>query len=183
MWFISFLYLATAGLICIDDGDDESHWQDRVSSGFDRLVEFASIELTKSRRSVEDGAPSTSPDSGINQSSDGRTFLSSSSSSSQLDAPTTATPPHQRAVPPPIEPAESIRKCFCFAICKPIELNVNHFLSIYQMQPSKVHRHRECHEHQVRHQAHRQFILIVRKRRRPCSRIWRKCIERRRVWV
>lgn len=78
-----------AGLICIDDGDDESHWQDRVSSGFDRLVAFASIELTKtSRRSIEDGAPSTSPDSGINQSSDGRTFLSSSSSSSQLDAPT-----------------------------------------------------------------------------------------------
>lgn len=75
-------------MICIDDGDDESHWQDRVSSGFDRLVAFASIELTKSRRSIEDGAPSTSPDSGINQSSDGRTFLSSSSSSSQLDAPT-----------------------------------------------------------------------------------------------
>lgn len=75
------------GLICIDDGDDESHWQDRVSSGFDRLVAFASIELTKSRRSIEE-APSTSPDSGINQSSDGRTFLSSSSSSSQLDAPT-----------------------------------------------------------------------------------------------
>lgn len=77
-----------SGLICVDDGDDESHWQDRVSSGFDRLVAFASIELTKSRRSIEDGAPSTSPDSGINQSSDGRTFLSSSSSSSQLDAPT-----------------------------------------------------------------------------------------------
>lgn len=73
------------GLICIDDNDDESHWQDRVSSGFDRLVAFASIELTKSRRSIEDGAPSTSPDSGINQSSDGRTFLSSSSSSSQMD--------------------------------------------------------------------------------------------------
>lgn len=100
------------GLICIDDGDDESHWQDRVSSGFDRLVAFASIELTKSRRSIEDGAPSTSPDSGINQSSDGRTFLSSSSSSSQLDAPTTATPPHRRAVAPPAEVVEAIRK-FC----------------------------------------------------------------------
>lgn len=98
------------GLICIDDGDDESHWQDRVSSGFDRLVAFASIELTKSRRSIEDGAPSTSPDSGINQSSDGRTFLSSSSSSSQLDAPTTATPPHRRAVAPPTEVVEAIRK-------------------------------------------------------------------------
>lgn len=78
------------GLICIDDGDD--NWQDRVSSGFDRLVAFASTELTKSRRSIEDGAPSTSPDSGINQSSDGRTFLSSSSSSSQLDAPMHSMP-------------------------------------------------------------------------------------------
>lgn len=82
------LKIISLGLICIDDGDDESHWQDRVSSGFDRLVAFASIELTKSRRSIEDGAPSTSPDSGINQSSDGRTFLSSSSSSSQMDVPT-----------------------------------------------------------------------------------------------
>lgn len=85
--FVSFK-IHSLGLICIDDGDDETHWQDRVSSGFDRLVAFASIELTKSRRSIEDGAASTSPDSGINQSSDGRTFLSSSSSSSQLDAPT-----------------------------------------------------------------------------------------------
>ena len=77
----------------VDDvGDDESHWQDRVSSGFDRLVAFASTELTKSRRSIEDGGPSTSrntsPDSGINQS-EGRTFLSTSSSSSQMDAPLT----------------------------------------------------------------------------------------------
>lgn len=69
-----------------DVGDDESHWQDRVSSGFDRLVAFASTELTKSRRSIEEAA--ASPDSGINQSSsDCRTFLSSSSSSSQLDLP------------------------------------------------------------------------------------------------
>lgn len=51
-------------LIGIDDGEDESHWQDRVSSGFDRLVAFASIELTKSRRSIEEGPPSISPDSG-----------------------------------------------------------------------------------------------------------------------
>lgn len=86
--FVSSPTFILLGLICIDDGDDESHWQDRVSSGFDRLVAFASIELTKSRRSIEDGAPSTSPDSGINQSSDGRTFLSSSSSSSQMDGPT-----------------------------------------------------------------------------------------------
>lgn len=77
-----------------DVGDDESHWQDRVSSGFDRLVAFASTELTKTRRSIEEGgAPpsthsrNTSPDSGINQSSssDSRAFLSSSSSSSQID--------------------------------------------------------------------------------------------------
>lgn len=100
-------------MICIDDGDDESHWQDRVSSGFDRLVAFASIELTKSRRSIEDGAPSTSPDSGINQSSDGRTFLSSSSSSSQMDVPTNllrtvvpimkSSPPEVSESPPPSE--------------------------------------------------------------------------------
>lgn len=51
-------------MIGIDDGEDESHWQDRVSSGFDRLVAFASIELTKSRRSIEEGPPSISPDSG-----------------------------------------------------------------------------------------------------------------------
>lgn len=50
------------------------------------MVAFASTELTKSRRSIEDAA--ISPDSGINQSgSDCRTFLSSSSSSSQLDLP------------------------------------------------------------------------------------------------
>lgn len=57
------------------------------------MVAFASTELTKSRRSIEEGAPSTSrntsPDSGINHSSsDCRTFLSSSSSSSHLDVPT-----------------------------------------------------------------------------------------------
>ncbi|XP_058061678.1 histone-lysine N-methyltransferase, H3 lysine-79 specific [Anopheles bellator] len=79
----------------VDDdvvGDDESSWHDRVSSGFDRLVAFASTELDKTRRSNEDAPPSstsctTSPDSGINQSDHSRTFLSSSSSSSQLDVP------------------------------------------------------------------------------------------------
>lgn len=72
--------------------DDETHWQDRVSSGFDRLVAFASTELDKTRRSIDtDTAPSiscnTSPDSGITHSSnsEARTFLSTSSSSSQLD--------------------------------------------------------------------------------------------------
>lgn len=79
-------------IIYLDDGpDDESHWQDRVSSGFDRLVAFASTELDKTRRSIEGaGGPSnscnTSPDSGITHS-DGRTFLSSSSSSSHLELP------------------------------------------------------------------------------------------------
>lgn len=80
-------------------GDDESHWQDRVSSGFDRLVAFASTELTKTgRHSIDEasggggGGSSTSPDSGINNSSSegsgSRTFLSTSStsSSSQMDA-------------------------------------------------------------------------------------------------
>lgn len=75
-----------------DVGDDESSWHDRVSSGFDRLVAFASTELDKTRRSNDEAPPSstsctTSPDSGINQSDHSRTFLSSSSSSSQLDVP------------------------------------------------------------------------------------------------
>ncbi|XP_058455002.1 histone-lysine N-methyltransferase, H3 lysine-79 specific [Malaya genurostris] len=79
-----------------DVGDDESSWHDRVSSGFDRLVAFASTELDKTRRSNEDAPPSstsctTSPDSGINQSDHSRTFLSSSSSSSQLDVPPSST--------------------------------------------------------------------------------------------
>lgn len=46
---------------------------------------------------------STSPDSGINQSSDGRTFLSSSSSSSQLEAPTNLP---RLVVPMKTSPAE-----------------------------------------------------------------------------
>ncbi|XP_018787972.1 PREDICTED: histone-lysine N-methyltransferase, H3 lysine-79 specific [Bactrocera latifrons] len=78
--------------------DDETHWQHRVSSGFDRLVAFASTELDKTRRSIDtDIVPSsiscnTSPDSGITHSSSSnsdtaRTFLSTSSTSSQLDMP------------------------------------------------------------------------------------------------
>lgn len=77
--------------------DDESHWQDRVSSGFDRLVAFASTELDKTRRSIEDSC-NTSPDSGINNS-DGRNFLSSSSSSSQIDA----NPTLLKSLPEPID--------------------------------------------------------------------------------
>lgn len=131
------------GLICTDDNDDESHWQDRVSSGFDRLVAFASTELTKSRRSIEDGAPSTSPDSGINQSSDGRTFLSSSSSSSQLDAPTHSMPsvlPIMKTSPaevldspPPSEmprtPSPSSSPPLIFSRQSPALLNSNHSAS------------------------------------------------------
>ncbi|XP_043653218.1 histone-lysine N-methyltransferase, H3 lysine-79 specific [Drosophila teissieri] len=77
--------------------DDETHWQHRVSSGFDRLVAFASTELDKTRRSIDgDTVPAsiscnTSPDSGITHSSSNsdavRTFLSTSSSSSQLELP------------------------------------------------------------------------------------------------
>ncbi|KAF6216003.1 hypothetical protein GE061_000340 [Apolygus lucorum] len=41
-------------------------WQDKISSGFDRLVAFASTELDKRRRSTEGGVGcNTSPDSGI----------------------------------------------------------------------------------------------------------------------
>ncbi|KAL5274114.1 DOT1L family protein [Megaselia abdita] len=78
--------------------DDETHWQDRVSSGFDRLVAFASTELDKTRRSMDSDTiipPSTScntsPDSGIahsNNSENARTFLSNSSSSSQIELST-----------------------------------------------------------------------------------------------
>lgn len=73
-----------------DDGvEDESHWQDRVSSGFDRLVAFASTELDKTRRSIEDVAGpqpsrSASPDSGITHNVLSST--SSTSSTSQSEA-------------------------------------------------------------------------------------------------
>ncbi|KAJ8983529.1 hypothetical protein NQ317_012020 [Molorchus minor] len=44
----------------------EAKWQDRISSGFDRLVAFASTELDKRRRSTEgNDSCNTSPDSGI----------------------------------------------------------------------------------------------------------------------
>lgn len=52
----------------LDDEDKGDKWQDKISSGFDRLVAFASTELDKRRRSTEgDSAAScnTSPDSGI----------------------------------------------------------------------------------------------------------------------
>ncbi|XP_067001599.2 histone-lysine N-methyltransferase, H3 lysine-79 specific [Anabrus simplex] len=62
-----------------DVEDDEGgrkvdKWQDKISSGFDRLMSFASTELDKRRRSTEGASPrggdsaascNTSPDSGI----------------------------------------------------------------------------------------------------------------------
>ncbi|KAL6419907.1 hypothetical protein ACFW04_011071 [Cataglyphis niger] len=45
----------------------EADWQDRISSGFDRLVAFASTELDKRRRSTE--GVNTSPDSGLGSDS------------------------------------------------------------------------------------------------------------------
>lgn len=55
----------------VEEEGEESKWQDRISSGFDRLVEFASTELDKRRRSTEGGeCCNTSPDSGIGHGSD-----------------------------------------------------------------------------------------------------------------
>ncbi|KAI4481422.1 hypothetical protein M0804_009542 [Polistes exclamans] len=51
----------------IGDDDGETDWQDRISSGFDRLVAFASTELDKRRRSTE--GVNTSPDSGLGSDS------------------------------------------------------------------------------------------------------------------
>lgn len=50
----------------MEEEAEDSKWQDRISSGFERLVAFASTELDKRRRSTE-GSDScnTSPDSGI----------------------------------------------------------------------------------------------------------------------
>lgn len=48
---------------CLTLSDGEADWQDRISSGFDRLVAFASTELDKRRRSTE--GVNTSPDSGL----------------------------------------------------------------------------------------------------------------------
>ncbi|XP_044766335.1 histone-lysine N-methyltransferase, H3 lysine-79 specific isoform X2 [Coccinella septempunctata] len=55
----------------IEEEAEESKWQDRISSGFDRLVAFASTELDKRRRSTEgNDSCNTSPDSGIGHSGD-----------------------------------------------------------------------------------------------------------------
>ncbi|XP_066587626.1 histone-lysine N-methyltransferase, H3 lysine-79 specific [Prorops nasuta] len=51
----------------LGDDDGEADWQDRISSGFDRLVAFASTELDKRRRSTE--GVNTSPDSGLGSDS------------------------------------------------------------------------------------------------------------------
>ncbi|RZF43908.1 hypothetical protein LSTR_LSTR007244 [Laodelphax striatellus] len=60
---------SAAAAAASEDGLDK--WQDKISSGFDRLVAFASTELDKRRRSTEGGGGvggascNTSPDSGI----------------------------------------------------------------------------------------------------------------------
>lgn len=60
-FLLYFIFLADA-----EEEGEESKWQDRISSGFDRLVAFASTELDKRRRSTEGGdSCNTSPDSGI----------------------------------------------------------------------------------------------------------------------
>lgn len=41
-----------------DMNDDEVYWQEKVSSGFDQILDFASTELDKSRRSFEESEPS-----------------------------------------------------------------------------------------------------------------------------
>ncbi|XP_011339395.1 histone-lysine N-methyltransferase, H3 lysine-79 specific isoform X3 [Ooceraea biroi] len=51
----------------VGDDDGEADWQDRINSGFDRLVAFASTELDKRRRSTE--GVNTSPDSGLGSDS------------------------------------------------------------------------------------------------------------------
>lgn len=138
----------------VDDviADDETLWQDRVSSGFDRLVAFASTELDKTRRSIDTDtiiasasassssiSCNTSPDSGITHSSlnsdTSRTFLSISSTSSQLN------------VMPPIDSggnsssSSSISSGSCFSA----NHNQHHSghshtnLSQTQLQPAALH--------------------------------------------
>ena len=41
----------------------ESKWRDRISSGFDKLVAFASTELDKRRRNSEGNDVNSSPES------------------------------------------------------------------------------------------------------------------------
>lgn len=66
--------------------DAEEDWQDRISTGFDRLVAFASTELDKRRRSTE--GVNTSPDSGLG------------SDSVVLGQPPTAPSPDEALGPP-----------------------------------------------------------------------------------
>lgn len=60
----------------IEEEAEESKWQDRISTGFDRLVAFASTELDKRRRSTEGNEScNTSPDSGIELGGDQATVV------------------------------------------------------------------------------------------------------------
>ncbi|GAB0100031.1 Histone-lysine N-methyltransferase, H3 lysine-79 specific [Sergentomyia squamirostris] len=54
--------------------DDESHWQDRVRCGFDKLVAFASIELDKTRRSIEEASLPSSKDASPHHSDSKSSF-------------------------------------------------------------------------------------------------------------
>ncbi|KAF7381235.1 hypothetical protein HZH68_016110 [Vespula germanica] len=59
--------IASTDMLITATMDGEADWQDRISSGFDRLVAFASTELDKRRRSTE--GVNTSPDSGLGSDS------------------------------------------------------------------------------------------------------------------
>lgn len=65
--FITIYFILYAILILTYFADGEADWHDRISSGFDRLVAFASTELDKRRRSTE--GVNTSPDSGLGSDS------------------------------------------------------------------------------------------------------------------
>ncbi|KAL1114854.1 hypothetical protein AAG570_007678, partial [Ranatra chinensis] len=108
-----------------DDGMDK--WQDKISSGFDRLVAFASTELDKRRRSTEGGVScNTSPDSGIGHSESplpaiketkkncGPPMLHRPTISPGRDSPPVLEPPHgpprtpspSSSPPPPLLPLD-----------------------------------------------------------------------------
>lgn len=74
----------------VEEEGEESKWQDRISSGFDRLVAFASTELDKRRRSTEGNEScNTSPDSGIGHGSNDLNLSTSI---------TTAAPPSTKQI-------------------------------------------------------------------------------------
>nr|CAD7443525.1 unnamed protein product [Timema bartmani] len=58
-------YLETRTVLKYGEEVKADQWQDKITSGFDRLMSFASTELDKRRRSTEGEGCNTSPDSGI----------------------------------------------------------------------------------------------------------------------